>query len=72
MKPKKARFEEQSSQGECVSSLHSYQQQESNTMASTAFERPIGAKADATELEYVATLHQTAFPTRPDCSIIGE
>jgi len=41
---------------------------------SFAFDRPIGAPADVTELDYVAALHQTDVPggIRKDGSIQGE
>ena len=41
---------------------------------SFAFDRPIGASADITELEYVSALHQTDVPggIRKDGSIQGE
>lgn len=40
--------------------------------ATTSFMRPVGAGADIKELEYVATLHQTAPNPRDDASIQGK
>lgn len=36
----------------------------------TSFQKPIGAKSDLSELEYITALHQTCFPDlRKDCTI---
>jgi hypothetical protein len=40
--------------------------------ATSSFMRPVGAGADIKELEYVATLHQTALESRDDASIQGK
>ena len=42
------------------------------TTMSLTFDRPVGARPDVKELEYILTLHQTAPVVRSDCSIHGK